>query len=109
METERGSEYFHLSDVTNNKKELSMSKRGVTLVEIMVSMGLFAVLASIIVGAFVMTLNMKTLVTNMKESQQKTRMALEILSRLARQANRVEVFDLAAGGGVRSQGNAAVF
>jgi prepilin-type N-terminal cleavage/methylation domain-containing protein len=68
-----------------------MRKKGITLVEVMVSMGLFAVLASIIVGAFILILNMKTLVSGMKESQQKTRMALELVSRLARQANRVVV------------------
>jgi Tfp pilus assembly protein PilW len=53
-------------------------------------MGLFAILASIIIGAFVLILSMRTLVSNMNESQQKTRMALELVSRLARQANRVE-------------------
>lgn len=70
-----------------------MRKKGITLVEVMVSMGLFAVLASIIVGAFVLILNMRTLVSNMKESQQKTRMALELVSRLARQANQVEILN----------------
>lgn len=87
-----------------------MRKKGITLIEVMVSMGLFAVLATIIIGAFVMILNMKTLVNNMKESQQKTRMALEIISRLARQTNRPEISDTTGmGDPTNGIGNVVIF
>lgn len=68
-----------------------MNKKGTTLIEVVVAMGIFAILATIIVGAFVLILNMKALTSTMKEAQQKLRMAIELTSRLSRQAKRVSV------------------
>jgi type II secretory pathway pseudopilin PulG len=70
-----------------------MKKKGATLVEVVVAMGLFAILATVIVGAFVVVLNMKALTSTMKETQQKLRMALEITSRLGRQAKNIKVLN----------------
>lgn len=61
-------------------------KKGVTLIELVVAMGIFSIIATLVVGAFVLILNMKSLTSNMRESQQKLRMAIELTSRLSRQA-----------------------
>lgn len=70
-----------------------MNKKGITLIEVMVAMGLFAILSTLIVGAFVVVLNMKALTSTMKETQQKLRTSLELISRLGRQADRVEIYN----------------
>lgn len=80
-----------------------MNKRGITLIEVVVAMGLFAVISTIIVGAFVMVLNMKALTSTMKETQQRLRTTIEATSRLARQAKSVKVTNL--DGEIKTSGN----
>jgi type II secretory pathway component PulJ len=71
-----------------------MSKiRGISLIELVVAMGIFMVISTIAVGAFVTAVRMKSLTSTMKESQQKIRIAMEMITRLSRQANRVESTD----------------
>lgn len=70
-----------------------MKKRGVTLIELIVAMTIFLVIITIAVGAFVTVSRMKALTSTMKESQQKTRIALEMISRLSRQAQKIVVKD----------------
>jgi prepilin-type N-terminal cleavage/methylation domain-containing protein len=66
-------------------------KKGVTLLELVVSMAIFLVVMTIAVGAFVAVSRMKGLTSTMKESQQKTRIVMEMVTRLARQADKVIV------------------
>jgi prepilin-type N-terminal cleavage/methylation domain-containing protein len=66
-------------------------KRGISLVELVVAMGIFSIIATLVVGAFVVILNMKGLVSTMRESQQKLRVAIETTSRLSRQAEAVGI------------------
>lgn len=66
-------------------------KKGVTLVELIVAMAIFLVVVTIAISAFVVISRTKGLSSTMKESQQKTRIALEMITRLSRQAQKVSV------------------
>ena len=68
-----------------------IKKRGVTLIELVVATAIFAVVTTMAVGAFVTVSRMQTLTNNMKNTQQKLRVAIEMVSRLARQAQVVLV------------------
>jgi len=65
-------------------------KKGMTLVELMVSMAIFTVVTSLAIGAFVTILNMRVMAGNMKNTQQKVRVAVETITRIAKQAEKVE-------------------
>lgn len=66
-----------------------MEKKGFTLIELIVSMAIFTVVVTICVGAFVSASNIRALAQTQQESQQKLRMAIEMLNKYARQADRV--------------------
>lgn len=68
-------------------------KKGFSLIEVVVAMGIFAIVATLVVGAFVTVTRMKALTSAVKENQQKTRIAMEMITRLSRQAERVVVSD----------------
>ena len=68
-----------------------MKKKGFTLIELVVAMGIFTVLSTIVVGAYVVVINLRGMTKSMNESQQKLRMTLEQISRLARQADQAKV------------------
>lgn len=72
-----------------------MMKRGVTLIELVVAMSLFAVISTLAIGAYVTVTNMKALTASMRESQQKMRIATETITRLAKQA---DIVIIGAGG-----------
>lgn len=64
-------------------------RKGVTLIELVVSMGIFTVIATVAVGAFVTVTRMKTMASDARETQQKVRIATERISRLSRLADYV--------------------
>ena len=66
-------------------------KKGFTLLELVVSLSIFAILSTIAVGAYVSISRGKTYSATMRESQQKLRIAVETITRLGRQADRVDV------------------
>ena len=66
-------------------------KRGVTLIELTVSMGIFTIIATLAIGAFVSVSRMKAMTTSMREAQQKVRIATETITRLSKQANVVKI------------------
>ena len=66
-------------------------KKGFTIIELVVSMSIFAILSTMAVGAFVAISRSKNFSATMRESQQKIRIATEMISRLTRQADQVEV------------------
>jgi prepilin-type N-terminal cleavage/methylation domain-containing protein len=66
-------------------------KRGVTLLELVVAMGLFAIIATLAIGGYVTVSRMRSLTTSMRESQQKMRMAMEYITRSAKQADKIIV------------------
>lgn len=68
-------------------------KKGVSLIEVMIAMGIFSAISAMTIAIFISMLNMKTMSSNMKESQQKLRISLEMVTRLSRQANRIVVRD----------------
>lgn len=68
-----------------------MVKKGYTLLELIVAMGIFVISLSLMVGAFVTISRMKALTSSMKEVQQKSRITIERISRLARQSDRAFV------------------
>lgn len=64
-------------------------KRGITIIELVVSMAIFMVVASLAIGAFITVTRMRGMTKAMKDSQQKTRIAMEMIIRLSRQADKV--------------------
>lgn len=68
-------------------------KRGVTLIELMVSMAIFTIVIMVASGAFMMVSRSRGLTQKMRESQQKIRLSGEIISRLSRQASQSLVTD----------------
>lgn len=65
-------------------------KRGFTILELLVSMTIFLTLTTLLIGAYVAVVRTKGLATTRKETEQKTRIALEMISRLSKQANKVK-------------------
>ena len=68
-------------------------KKGFSLLEVVVAMGIFTIIATLVVGAFVMISQMRVLVSITRENQQKTRVAMEMITRLSRQADKVFIQD----------------
>lgn len=68
-----------------------MSRKGLTIIELVVSMAIFMVIATIAIGAFISVVRLKALTSVMKESQQKVRLATEMITRMSRQAEKVVV------------------
>lgn len=68
-----------------------MKRRGMSLIELMVAMTIFIIVMTLAVGAFLAISKIKTIGINMKESQQKVRIATEMVSRLSRQAETVSI------------------
>lgn len=66
-----------------------MKKQGTTLIELIISMAIFLVIVNICVGAFIATLNLKNMTTNERESQQKFKIATEMVEKMGRQAVKV--------------------
>lgn len=70
-----------------------MTKRGYTLIELVVAMGILIISITLMLGAFVAVGRTKTLTSITKESQQKTRISMEMITRLSRQAEKVLIKD----------------
>ena len=66
-------------------------KKGMTLVELLVAMTIFTTATTIAIGSFVAVSRIRMVTLNMKETQQKVRITLEMINRYARQADRVSV------------------
>ncbi len=72
-------------------------KKGTTLIELVVAMGIFSVIMTLIVGAYITVLRMRSLTGIMRESQQKIRVAEEMLTRLSRQSQKYLISTTASG------------
>jgi type II secretory pathway pseudopilin PulG len=68
-----------------------MQKRGMSLVELIVAITIFITVMSLGVGAFVTVIRSRIVVGNMKDAQQKIRIANEMIIRYARQAQYVRI------------------
>jgi Tfp pilus assembly protein PilW len=66
-----------------------MRKKGFTIFELMVSMTIFITFSTVVIGAFVSMTRLKSLSGTMRESQQKIRVSMEMISRLARQTDEI--------------------
>lgn len=66
------------------------TRKGVTLTEVVVSMAIFLTITTLIMGAFLAVVRVRSLTGNMRDSQQKIRFAVEKISRLTRQAREVK-------------------
>lgn len=77
-------------------------KKGMSLVELVVAVSIFIVVTTISVGGFVAISKTKALISNMKESQQRMRTAGEMISRYARQAEKIKMYDLISGNKYRT-------
>ncbi len=69
------------------------NKKGFTLVEIMVASILFVIVISMAIGGFIAMNRARILVGTMKETQQKLRVSMEMISRLAKEADSVSVYN----------------
>lgn len=68
-----------------------MRRKGFTLVEVIVAMGIFLIVLTLAISAFISVSNLKALTQTMKEVQQKTRITTEMITRLSRQADKVVI------------------
>ena len=68
-----------------------MQKRGMTLVELIVAISIFIIVMTLGVGGFVTVIRSRILIGNMKDSQQKIRIANEMIIRNAKQAQYVKL------------------
>lgn len=71
------------------KFKLNRQRIGFTLIELVVAMGIFLIIVTLAIGAFVSVSRMKAMTSTMREVQQKTRISLEMITRLSRQADKV--------------------
>jgi len=69
--------------------KIKETKKGMTIIELMVAMGIFTVVTTLAVGSFVAVSRMRMFALNLKESQQKIRIVTEMVSRYAKQADTV--------------------
>lgn len=70
-----------------------MNKKGFTLIEFIVSITIFAVVMTVAIGSIVSLSRMKSVIINMKNTQQKSRSVVEYISRFAKEANGISVLD----------------
>jgi prepilin-type N-terminal cleavage/methylation domain-containing protein len=70
-----------------------MKRRGMTLIELMVAMTIFVTVMTLAIGGFIAISRSRILVGNMKDSQQKIRIANEMIIRYAKQAEYVKLAD----------------
>jgi len=68
-----------------------MKKRGMTLIELMVAMSIFVIVMTLAIGGYVSISKTRILMGNMKDSQQKVRIANEMIIRYARQAEYIKL------------------
>jgi len=68
-----------------------MRKRGLTLIELMVAMTIFVTVMTLSVGGFVAISKSRATIGTMKETQQKVRIANEMIVRYAKQADYVKI------------------
>lgn len=66
---------------------------GFTLIELMVSMGLFTILSTIVIMSFVSFANIQARTAAMRDSQQKVRMALDQMTRQIKEASTIVIDD----------------
>lgn len=67
------------------------NKKGLTIVELLVAMTIFLVVISIAVGGFVSLIRLQTQSQVITDVQQNARISLEQVTRLSRQADKVEI------------------
>lgn len=72
-------------------------KKGVSIIELVVSMAIFMVVASLAIGAFITVTRMRGMTKAMKDSQQKMRIVMEMMTRLSRQADKVLAYPESSG------------
>jgi len=80
-----------------------MKRKGMTLVELIVAMAIFTVVLLVAVGAFINMNNLRAVALSSRESQQKLRLAIEMISRYSRQAEKIVLSSTPAT--LDSQGN----
>lgn len=67
-----------------------MVKRGMTLIELMVAVSIFVTVMTLGVGGFIAVSRSRILISNLKDTQQKVRVANEMITRYAKQAENVK-------------------
>ncbi len=68
-----------------------LKRRGMTIIELVVAITLFTVVVTLAIGGFVAVSRMKTLMVDMKDTQQKARLIYETVYRFAKEADTVSV------------------
>lgn len=66
-----------------------MRKKGLTLIELIVAMTIFVTVMTLCIGGFVAISKARALIGSMKETQQKVRVANEMIIRYAKQAEQI--------------------
>jgi prepilin-type N-terminal cleavage/methylation domain-containing protein len=75
-----------------------MKKKGFTLVEFVIAVSIYVIVMLVAIGSFVSINNIRILNSNMKETQQKGRVAMEMISRFAKEATSVALSNETAPG-----------
>lgn len=70
---------------------METTKKGFTLVEFIVAVTIFIIVMTVAVGSIISLSRYKIMLLTMKETQEKGRIALEMISRYAKEAKTVEV------------------
>ncbi len=68
-----------------------VQKRGMTIIELVIAVTLFTVVVTLAIGGFTAVARMKTLMVDMKNTQQKARLIYETVYRFAKEADVVTV------------------
>jgi len=68
-----------------------MEKRGMTLIELMVAVSIFIIVMTLAIGGFIAISRSRILIGNQKDTQQKVRIADEMIVRYSKQANYVKL------------------
>src|SRR3989304_2648377 len=75
-----------------NQKEFTLSdSKGITLIELMVAMTIFLIVITLAVGGFISLIRLQSQTQTMTDVQQNGRIAIEQMTRLARQAESVDI------------------
>lgn len=82
-----------------------LDKRGITLIELIVAMAIFLVVITLAVGGFLSLLRLQTQTQTMTDVQQNGRIAIEQITRLARQAESLEITHLDPSGHTNHTGD----
>lgn len=74
-------------------KKKYLNQKGMTIIELIVAMTIFVIVITLAVGGFISLIRLQSQTETMTDVQQNGRIAIEQITRLARQADEVNIID----------------